>query len=91
MCGIVGLVESDLTRPVPEAELQRMVRTLVHRGPEFTTFLADAGHALVLHPGDALVLPNHGLTRTAMHAVFCGAPRPTHGLSLAIRRLPHGR
>lgn len=64
---------------------------LVDRGPEFTTLLADAGHALVLHPGDALVLPNHGPSRTAMHAVFCGAPRPTHGLSLAIRPLPHGR
>ena len=34
MCGIVGLVESDLNRPVPLDELQRMVRTLVHRGPD---------------------------------------------------------
>lgn len=34
MCGIVGIVESDLTRPVPLDELQRMVRTLVHRGPD---------------------------------------------------------
>jgi asparagine synthase (glutamine-hydrolysing) len=34
MCGIVGIVESDLSRPVPLDELQRMVRTLVHRGPD---------------------------------------------------------
>jgi asparagine synthase (glutamine-hydrolysing) len=34
MCGIVGIVESDLTRPVGPAELARMVRTLRHRGPD---------------------------------------------------------
>ena len=34
MCGIVGIVENDLSRPVPLDELQHMVRTLVHRGPD---------------------------------------------------------
>jgi asparagine synthase (glutamine-hydrolysing) len=34
MCGIVGIVESDLNRPVAAEDLQRMVRTLVHRGPD---------------------------------------------------------
>jgi asparagine synthase (glutamine-hydrolysing) len=34
MCGIVGIVESDLDRPVLPAELGRMVRMLVHRGPD---------------------------------------------------------
>ena len=34
MCGIVGIVENDLDRPVSSEELQRMVRTLVHRGPD---------------------------------------------------------
>jgi asparagine synthase (glutamine-hydrolysing) len=34
MCGIVGIVESDLTRPVVSDELDRMVRMLVHRGPD---------------------------------------------------------
>ncbi|MCC7177574.1 MAG: asparagine synthase (glutamine-hydrolyzing) [Acidobacteria bacterium] len=48
MCGIVGLVESDLTRPVPEAELQQMVRTLVHRGPD------DEGHVIL--PGVGLAM-----------------------------------
>src|SRR5690606_25906288 len=34
MCGIVGIVESDPSRPVSPDELGRMVRTLVHRGPD---------------------------------------------------------
>jgi asparagine synthase (glutamine-hydrolysing) len=34
MCGIVGIVESDLSRPVAPAELAQMVRTLHHRGPD---------------------------------------------------------
>lgn len=53
--------------------------------PEFTAFLADAGHAVVLEEGDAIVLPNHDLNRTAMHSVFGTAKRPSYGLSLAIR------
>ncbi|MEX1025790.1 MAG: hypothetical protein WD226_12025 [Planctomycetota bacterium] len=53
--------------------------------PSFTAFLADAGHAVLLEPGDAIVLPNHGPDRTAMHSVFGVARRPAYGLSLAIR------
>jgi asparagine synthase (glutamine-hydrolysing) len=34
MCGIVGIVDRDLARPVLPEELGRMVRTLVHRGPD---------------------------------------------------------
>jgi asparagine synthase (glutamine-hydrolysing) len=34
MCGIVGIVESDLGRPVLAEDLSRMVRMLVHRGPD---------------------------------------------------------
>jgi asparagine synthase (glutamine-hydrolysing) len=34
MCGIVGIVESDLNRPVAPEELARMVRMLQHRGPD---------------------------------------------------------
>lgn len=58
---------------------------LVNRGPEFTGFLADAGHGLVLRPGDALLLPDHGLVRTAMHSVFCASEETGVGLSAAIR------
>ncbi len=58
---------------------------LVNRGPEFTAWLADAGHAAVLSPGDAILLPNHGLARTAMHSVFCAGDEVAYALSLAIR------
>jgi len=34
MCGIVGIVERDAQRPVAVAEVERMVRTLNHRGPD---------------------------------------------------------
>ncbi len=59
---------------------------LVDRGPEFTSFLADAGHALLLEAGDALILPNHGLRRTAMHSVFCASHLPSYGISFCMRR-----
>lgn len=58
---------------------------LVNRGPEVTGLLADGGHALVLEPGDALLLPNHGRARTALHSVFCASEQPTYGLSVAVR------
>lgn len=57
-------------------------------GPEFTSLLADAGHAIVLRPGDAILLPNHGLASTAMHSVFCASPEGAYGLSMAIRAEP---
>jgi hypothetical protein len=65
--------------------------SLVNRGPEFTALLADSGHALVLRPGDVLLLPNHGLhglERTAMHSVFCAGEQAGYGLSLAMRASP---
>ena len=34
MCGIVGIVERDPARPVADADLDRMVRMLHHRGPD---------------------------------------------------------
>ena len=34
MCGIVGIVDRDPARPIPADELDRMVRTLRHRGPD---------------------------------------------------------
>ena len=48
MCGIVGIVERDLTRPVTEIDVQRMVRTLNHRGPD------DEGSVLL--PGVGLAM-----------------------------------
>ena len=48
MCGIVGIVERDLSRPVAEIDVQRMVRTLNHRGPD------DEGSVLL--PGVGLAM-----------------------------------
>jgi hypothetical protein len=76
----------------PEACLAELAKpgcgalaSLVNRGPEFTAWLADAGHAVLLSPGDAILLPNHGLRRTAMHSVFCAGDEVAYALSLAIR------
>ena len=59
MCGIVGIVESDLTRPVLPEELGRMVQMLVHRGPD------DEGH--ITRPGVGL-----GMRRLAIIDVATG-------------------
>ncbi len=53
--------------------------------PEFTACLIDAGHAVLLRPGDVLLLPNHGLERTAMHSVFCASETPGYALSVGLR------
>jgi hypothetical protein len=58
---------------------------LLNRGPEFTSFLADAGHAHVLEAGDVILLPNRGLHATCMHSVFCASEETGYSLSLAIR------
>ncbi len=58
---------------------------LVNHGPEFSALLADAGHAALLQPGDAILLPNHGPACTAMHSVFCASEETGYALSLAIR------
>jgi hypothetical protein len=83
---IEALVRDDLALA---GELARpgcgILSGLVNRGPEFTAWLADAGHAAVLDPGDAILLPNHGVARTAMHSVFCAGDEVAYALSLAIR------
>jgi len=58
---------------------------LVERGPEFTAFLADAGHGAVLRAGDAILLPNFGLEKTCMHSVFCAGDEVAYSISLAMR------
>ena len=46
MCGIVGIVERDPARPVEAGEVERMVRTLVHRGPDEEGVVALGGVGL---------------------------------------------
>ena len=62
--------------------------SIVNRGPEFTSFLADCGHSCVLRPGDAIVLPNHDPRNTAMHSVFCASPDVTFAISCGLRAMP---
>jgi hypothetical protein len=84
-------LETEL--PVPPDEVLHELATpgcgrlawMVNR-PELTGLLADAGHAFLLEPGDAILLPNHGYERTCMHSVFCASPEVTFGLSMALRR-----
>ncbi|MEO1697585.1 MAG: hypothetical protein AAFU73_09835 [Planctomycetota bacterium] len=59
---------------------------VLHGAPAFHALLADAGHAFVLRPGDAVVLPNNGvLEGTCHHSVFCASPSPGLAFSLAVR------
>ncbi len=58
---------------------------LVNQGPDFTSFLADAGHGFLVRAGDALFMPSHGLECCVMHSVFCASDEPTYAMSLALR------
>jgi len=51
MCGIVGIVEPELGRSIPAAEVQRMVRTLNHRGPDEEGSVQLPGVALAMRAG----------------------------------------
>jgi hypothetical protein len=57
---------------------------LIDQAPEFLGFLAERGHAAILHPGDLILLPNHGRLATAMHSVFCASNAQNLALSLGL-------
>jgi len=59
---------------------------LVNRGPEFTDYLANAGHAFLLEAGDVLLMPNFGLASTVMHSVYCADDVPTYAVSAGLRQ-----
>src|SRR5262245_252742 len=46
MCGITGIVYHDHHRSPSRADLQRMCRTLVHRGPDDAGFFVDGNVGL---------------------------------------------
>ena len=48
MCGIVGIIERDLTRMIPPGAVERMVRTLNHRGPDEEGTVNVPGVALAM-------------------------------------------
>jgi asparagine synthase (glutamine-hydrolysing) len=62
MCGIVGIVERDPQRPVPPRDVERMVRTLNHRGPD---------------EGGSVLLPGVGLAMRRLSIVdIAGGQQP---------------
>jgi hypothetical protein len=63
---------------------QGALGALIDQGPEFLGYLAERGHAAILHPGDLILLPNHGRLSTAMHSVFCASSGPNYALSLGL-------
>ena len=46
MCGIAALAARDGSRPIPLSELEPMVATLVHRGPDEDGAITQPGAAL---------------------------------------------
>jgi asparagine synthase (glutamine-hydrolysing) len=48
MCGIVGIIERDPTRTIPPGAVERMVRTLNHRGPDEEGTVNVPGVALAM-------------------------------------------
>jgi asparagine synthase (glutamine-hydrolysing) len=76
MCGIVGVVDSDLARPVAEADLNRMVRTLQHRGPD------EEGH---------IVMPGVGLGMRRLAIVdLTGGQQPVSNEDGTIQLVANG-
>jgi hypothetical protein len=83
----VRALAEDRARMAAELALpgQGTLGPLVNRGPEFTSFLADAGHGYVLEAGDAILLPNRNLRATCLHSVFCASDEIGYSVSLALR------
>ena len=76
MCGIVGIVESDLSRPIVVEELDRMVRTLLHRGPD------EEGH---------VTLPGVGLGMRRLSIVdLTGGQQPFTNESDSVQLVANG-
>jgi asparagine synthase (glutamine-hydrolysing) len=76
MCGIVGIVESDLSRPIAVEELDRMVRTLLHRGPD------EEGH---------VTLPGVGLGMRRLSIVdLAGGQQPFTNESDSVQLVANG-
>jgi len=66
-----------------EADDQRRWR-LLNRDAAFTARLAAAGALFVLAPGDAILLPSHGIDDATWHSVFALSTRPSLAHSYGI-------
>ncbi len=61
---------------------------LINRVPAFTQQLINKGHAFILNPGDAILLPQQDKNNCCWHSVFCLDTYPGQALSFAIRARP---
>ncbi|MDX8410578.1 MAG: hypothetical protein R8K46_01725 [Mariprofundaceae bacterium] len=62
-----------------------LIEALIDRSPEFSARLVEQGYAHILHPGDAILLPQRDLETCVWHSVFCLGEDPGEGLSFALR------
>ena len=69
-----------------EADDQGPLEALLNATPAFTRRLIEAGHGLILAPGDVLLLPQQSTEHCCWHSVFCLDDEPGHSLSFAITR-----
>ena len=80
---LVDLMRQNVERPAALVDVSGLSAEI--RETDGGGLLIDAGHGFWLGPGDAVVLPNDGYGKTAMHSVFCASPGPTYALSIALR------
>ncbi|MDX8401206.1 MAG: hypothetical protein R8K47_01095 [Mariprofundaceae bacterium] len=64
------------------------LEAVLDRSPHFVHWMCERGHAFILRPGDALLLPQRDLARCVWHSVFCLGDAPGEGLSFAVRPTP---
>jgi hypothetical protein len=55
----------------------RALWQLMNRSAEFTALLAAHGALFVLHAGDSILLPSHGIDDVAWHSVLALGPKPS--------------
>jgi hypothetical protein len=64
----------------------KLIEAVIDRSPEFTARLVEQSYAHILHPGDAILLPQRDLETCVWHSVFCLDDDPGEGLSFALRK-----
>jgi len=62
-----------------------LLEAVLDRSADFVHWMCERGHAFILRPGDALLLPQRDLARCVWHSVFCLGSDPGEGLSFAVR------
>lgn len=66
-----------------------LVEAVMDRCAAFVGYLVDHGYGYMLHPGDALLLPQRDLDTCVWHSVYCLGDEPGEALSFALRRNVH--